>query len=422
MGGPVLPAASGKIESDKAGLFRLSDGRNMFATFALVTTLFLLWGFGNGLLDILNKHFQSSLHINKFQSGFVQTANYMAYFLMAIPSGLLARRFGYKGGILIGLTLIVAGALWFVGATQIGTYGAFLAGLFILAAGMTCLETVANPYTTVLGAQKSAAARINIAQTFNGVGWILGPVVGGYFVFEGGTATDANAGLYVPYLGVAVVVAVMLVVFGFSRLPDVQTHDDVEADSDVPAAKGGLWSRPHFVFGVVAQFCYVAAQSGIFGFFINYVLENTHATESEAARYLGMIGFALFTVGRLCGSAVVGFVKPQAALSVYAVINVVLCGLAMVGGHVGLGALFGTFFFMSIMYPTIFALSIDGLGAHTKLGSSAIVMAIVGGAIAPPAMGHIADVLSMRVGFLVPATCFAVVAAYGLMWSRLKGK
>ncbi len=421
MGVAVEPVSGGKIESGKAALFRLADGRNMFATFALVTTLFLLWGFGNGLLDILNKHFQSSLHINKFQSGFVQTANYLAYFLMAIPAGLLAKRFGYKGGILIGLSLIAVGALWFVGATQVGTYAAFLAGLFILAAGMTCLETVANPYTTVLGAPKNAAARINIAQTFNGVGWILGPVVGGYFVFEGGTKTDANAGLYVPYLGVAAVVAVMLVVFSFAKLPDLQTHDEVDA-GDPAVTKGGLWSRPHFVFGVVAQFCYVAAQSGIFGFFINYVLENAHVTESEAARWLGMIGFALFTVGRLCGSAVVGLVKPQAALSVYAAINVVLCALAMVGGHIGLGALFGTFFFMSIMYPTIFALSIDGLGAHTKLGASAIVMAIVGGAIAPPAMGHIADVMSMRVGFLVPAVCFAVVAAYGLFWVRLRGK
>lgn len=419
--GSTTPAASGENEIGRAGLFRLADGRNMFATFALVTTLFLLWGFGNGLLDILNKHFQSTLHISKFQSGFVQSANYLAYFLMAIPAGLLARRFGYKGGILIGLSLIAAGAIWFVAATQVGTYGAFLAGLFILAAGMTCLETVANPYTTVLGATKSAAARINIAQTFNGVGWILGPVVGGYFVFEGGTKTDANAGLYVPYLGVAAVVAVMLVMFLFAKVPDLQTHDDVEKSASA-VEKGALWSRPHFTMGVLAQFCYVAAQSGIFGFFINYVLENSQATPSEAARWLGMIGFVLFTFGRICGSLVVGFIKPQLVLSVYASINVVLCALAMLGGSVGLAALFATFFFMSITYPTIFALSIDGLGSHTKLASSIIVMSIVGGAIAPPAMGHIADVLSMRVGFLVPLVCFVVIAAYGLLWPKFKAR
>jgi MFS transporter, FHS family, L-fucose permease len=412
-------APAGEINADKSGLFRLVDGRNMLATFALVTTLFLLWGFCNGLIDILNKHFQSTLHINKFQSGFVQTANYMAYFLMAVPAGLLAKRYGYKGGIIIGLTLIVTGALWFVAATQIGTYATFLTGLFILAAGMTCLETVANPYTTVLGATNSSAARINIAQTFNGVGWILGPVVGGYFVFEGATATNANAGLFMPYLGIAAVVAVLLVIFCFAKIPDLQTGEAAGAGEG--AASKSLLSHRHFVLGVLAQFCYVAAQSGIFGFFINYVLENTHATAGEAARWLGMFGFGLFMVGRLFGSVVVGLVKPQLALAIYATINVALCALAMLGGSIGLIGLFATFFFMSIMFPTIFALGIHGLGKHTKIGSSVIVMSIVGGAIAPPAMGHIADVLSMRVGFLVPLACFVLVAAYGLFWSRLKG-
>jgi MFS transporter, FHS family, L-fucose permease len=406
-------------EGNRSGLFRLSDGRNMLGTFALVTTLFLLWGFCNGLIDVLNKHFQSTLHINKFQSGFVQTANYMAYFLMAIPAGLLARRFGYKGGIIIGLTLIIAGAAWFVAATQIGTYATFLTGLFILAAGMTCLETVANPYTTVLGQAKSSAARINIAQTFNGVGWILGPVVGGYFVFEGATKANTNAGLFVPYLGIAVIVLLLLVVFCFAKLPDLQAEETAGENSGA-AAKGFL-SRPHFVFGVLAQFSYVAAQSGIFGFFINYMLENTHATAAEAARWLGMFGFGLFMAGRLCGSAVVGLGKPQRVLTVYAVINIALCALAMIGGNIGLGALLGTFFFMSIMFPTIFALGIDGLGKHTKLGSSIIVMSIVGGAIAPPAMGYIADVLSMRVGFFVPLVCFIVIAVYGVFWRRLRG-
>jgi len=410
--------ASGESKRGSVALFRLSDGRNMLGVFALVTTLFLLWGFCNGLIDVLNKHFQSTLHINKFQSGFVQTANYMAYFLMAIPAGLLAKRFGYKGGILIGLSLIVAGALWFVAATQFATYGAFLAGLFILAAGLTCLETVANPYTTVLGPAEKSAARINIAQTFNGVGWILGPVVGGGLIFGGAKATDANAGLYAPYLGIAVVVAVLLVVFSLSRLPDLQPQEE---QGGADAAKGrSLWRRPRFVMGVVAQFLYVAAQSGIFGFFINYVGENQHVDPVTAAKWLGLFGFGLFMVGRLCGSAVVNFVKAHRVLALYAAINVVLCGGAMLGGDIGLVAVLGSFFFMSIMFPTIFALGIQGLGPHTKLGASVIVMSIVGGAIVPPLMGHIADILSMRVGFLVPLACFAGVAAYGLLWPRLE--
>ena len=176
----------------KGGLFRTAEGRNLAATFVLITSLFLLWGFCNGMIDILNKHFQDTLRINKEQSGLVQAANYLAYFLMAIPAGLIAKKFGYKGGILVGLSLIAAGAFWFIPATSIGTYWAFLLGLFVIAAGMTCLETIANPYATVLGAPESGPTRINIAQTVNGVGWILGPIVGGYFVFAGADGANAN--------------------------------------------------------------------------------------------------------------------------------------------------------------------------------------------------------------------------------------
>lgn len=409
-------STSGEIHRD--GLFRIAGGKNMLGTFALVTTLFLLWGFCNGLIDVLNKHFQTVLHINKFQSGFVQTANYMAYFFMAIPAGVLARRFGYKGGIITGLSLIALGAFWFVTATRIGTYSSFLAGIFVVGAGMTCLETIANPYTTVLGAARNGATRINIAQTFNGVGWILGPMVGGYFVFSGATSADANSGLYVPYLGIGIVVLVMLAVFHRAYVPDLEAEEAIpQRDS---ARSKPLLRRAHFVLGVVAQFLYVAAQSGIFGFFINYVLENVKATPAEAASWLGAVGFGLFTVGRLFGSITVSVMKPQSALTLYAVINVVLCLIAMLGGAVGLAALFGTFFFMSIMYPTIFALGIHGLGNHTKLGSSLIVMSIVGGAIAPPLMGHIADVSSMRVGFLVPLVCFILIACYSACWAQLE--
>ena len=420
----TTPAKEPQAAAQKTGLFRTPDGKYMLATFVLVTTLFLLWGFCNGLIDILNKHFQSTLHINKYQSGFVQTANYMAYFLMAIPAGLLARRFGYKGGIIIGLVLIAAGAFWFIQATQIGTYWAFLTGLFVLATGMTCLETIANPYTTVLGPAESGATRINIAQTFNGVGWILGPVVGGYFVFGHGNnaSAGANAALYIPYLGIGIVVTVLICIFAFAYVPDLHAEEEVKAEA-AGVGKKPLWRRSHFTLGVLAQFLYVAAQSGIFGFFINYVLENDHSlTESQAATWLGVFGFGLFMVGRICGSAVVSLMKPHRALVIYAVINVVLCVVVMGGSTLGLYALLATFFFMSIMFPTIFALGIRGLGEHTKFGSSLIVMSIVGGAIAPPLMGHVADIASMRVGFFVPLICFALIAAYGALWPRLEAK
>jgi FHS family L-fucose permease-like MFS transporter len=407
-------------EDSKAGsLFRMADGKNLFITFALVTSLFLLWGFCNGMIDILNKHFQDSLHINKAQSGLVQFANYIAYFLMAIPAGLLARKFGYKGGIIIGLLLISGGAFWFIPATHIGTYWAFLTGLFIVAAGMTCLETIANPYTTLLGAVDSGATRINIAQTFNGVGWILGPIVGGHFVFGSGEGANADAGLYIPYLGVAIVVTVLIVVFVMVDVPDLRAEEEVKGEAEGKARKP-LWRRSHFTFGVAAQFAYVAAQTGIFSFFVNYVLENDPGvTKMQASTWLGAIGFGLFMFGRLCGSAVISQSKPHRVLAAYAAINILLTALTMGGGKLGLYALFGTFFFMSIMFPTIFALGIRGLGEHTKLGSSLIVMSIVGGAIAAPLMGHIADISSMRAGFALPMICFLFITIYGIVWPKL---
>ena len=408
-----------------SNMFRGPKGESLFITFALVTSLFLLWGFCNGMIDVLNKHFQNTLHITKAQSGFVQFANYIGYFLMAIPAGLLAKRFGYKGGILIGLSLIAAGAFWFIPATHIGTYWAFLTGLFILATGMTCLETIANPYATILGPPEGSALRINMAQTFNGVGWILGPIVGGHFIFGAGGegAAASNAGLYIPYAGVGCVVAVLAVIFVFAYVPDLHATEEVKAEAEGKYTKP-LIQRKHFVLAVAAQLLYVAAQTGIFSFFINYLVENVDGmTDLKAKNWLGMGGFGLFMFGRVCGSAVVGMTKPQKALATYACICFVLTALAMAGkaiGMISVVALFGTFFFMSIMFPTIFALGIHGLGEHTKLASSLIVMSIVGGAIAPPLMGRIADLYSMRLGFAIPLVCFIGIALYGMFWKRLE--
>ena len=471
--------------ASKSGLFRTADGRNLAVTFALITSLFLLWGFCNGMIDILNKHFQDTLRINKEQSGLVQAANYLAYFLMAIPAALIAKRFGYKGGILVGLSLIAAGAFWFIPAVNIGTYWAFLLGLFVIAAGMTCLETIANPYTTVLGSPEGGPTRINIAQTTNGLGWILGPTVGGYFLFSGGDAAHANAGLTTPYVGIGIFVALLFIIFAISPVPDLHAVDEsrrLAAEKNrlnpsgaqlaviavvlavvcgllyffIAPILGLIWTlihmneawlqptkygllaaayvaalllisrnwdmfrRKHFTLGIAAQFFYVAAQTGIFSFCVNYILENDPGvTRLQASKWLGAIGFGLFMVGRLCGSAVISQFKPDRVLAAYMVINVVLVAVTMGGGKTGLYAMFAAFFFMSVGFPTIFALSIRGLGDYTKLGSSLIVMSIVGGAIAAPFMGHIADLHSMRIGFVVPLVCFAFVALYGLMWPRL---
>ncbi len=488
----ITPVQSSTTESKGGGLFRLPDGRNLFLTFALVTSLFLLWGFCNGMIDILNRHFRTSLQLNNEQSGLVESANYLAYFLMAIPAGLMARKFGYKGGILVGLALIASGAFWFIHATHVGAYWAFLLGLFIIAAGMTCLESIANAYTTVLGAPEHGATRINIAQTFNGVGWVLGPVVGGYFVFSGDDtahAANAHAGLSTPYLGIGIFAAVWFLVFVFAPVPDLHAEDESKKSAEKQTslkATGGqmagiglalvivwgllyffiapilglVWAllnlpaglldptkyglivaayissfvvvsknwdmfrRKHFTLGVVAQFLYVAAQTGIFCNCIQYTLENDPGvTSKQASAWLGAIGFVLFTVGRFCGSAVISQFKPHLVLAAYAAVNVALTAVCIGGGKLGLYAMFSTFFFMSVMFPTIFALGIRGLGDHTKLGASLIVMSIVGGAIAAPFMGHIADANhSMSKGFVVPLVCFVLVAIYGLVWQKLEAK
>ncbi len=406
-----------------ANLFRTADGKNYIVTFILICSLFLLWGFCSGLLDNLNKHFQNSLKITKFQSGFVQNAFYMGYFLMALPAGMFARRFGYKSGIIIGLALTAAGAFWFIPATQINTYGAFLAGLFLIATGLACLETIANPYTTVLGPPESGATRINLAQTCNGVGWISGMFIGSIIILSATQEVNvSNEKLYIPYLGIGIAVAILLICFIFSNVPDLHATEEFKGEAEGKSTKP-LAKRTHFTFGVLSQFLYVAAQTGIFSFFINYAVVNIQGMSDQAGGKLQTIAFALFTFGRFTGSAVVGLMKPHKALSVYAVINTILMVVAMAsGGWFGVGCLMASFFFMSIMFPTIFALSIRGLGEHTKLGSSVLVMSIVGGAIMTPFMGWIADKGGMKIGFAVPMLCFAVIAAYGALWQKLESK
>jgi len=426
-------------------MFRGEDGRSYLFTFLLVCSLFLLWGLCNGMIDVLNKHFQNSLHVSKAQSALVQFSNYMGYFLMALPSGMLARRFGYKGGIIIGLALIAIGAFWFIPATQIGTFGAFLVGLFILATGLTCLETVANPYATALGPPELGAARINLAQSCNGIGWMLGPLIGGHFVLSSTAEVNrSNATLYLPYLCIGVVVTVLLVAFLLSKVPEVSATSDDRTDDKVAANAGqSIWKRPHFVMAVVAQFLYVAAQTGVFSFFINYIVSDMpklsastagllprewsfeiggayQITERAAAQLLAFGGFGLFLFGRLTGSMALSKFRPEKTLALYGTLSAVVMALVMAPlGWISVFGLFASFFFMSIMFPTIFALGIHGLGPQTKKASAFIVMAIVGGAIMPLLMGWFADAASMRIAFVVPLLCFVGISAYGGLWPRL---
>jgi fucose permease len=284
-----------------ASWFRTADGKNYAFIFLLVSSLFLLWGVCNGMIDVLNKHFQDSLQLTKEESAFVQLANYMGYFIMAIPAGLLAIRFGYKGAIITGLSLVALGALWFIPATHIGTYPAFLLGIFLLAAGLPCLETVCNPYATVLGPPETGTPRINLAQSANGIGWMIGPVLGGYFVLSatGQPITD-NSTLFEPYLIIGAVVVALIFIFALTNVPDLHNVEESKVQtSGGRVSVKPLHQRSHFTLAVAAQFFYVAAQTGIFSFFINYVVMDTPSLSRSQADSLQSYANGLHNVFRI---------------------------------------------------------------------------------------------------------------------------
>ncbi|MDR2448478.1 MAG: L-fucose:H+ symporter permease [Prevotellaceae bacterium] len=404
--------------------FKGKNGENYLFPFILITCLFFLWGFAHSLLDVLNKHFQDSLDLTKAQSGAIQAAAYGAYFVMAIPAGLIAGRFGYKAGIIVGLALFAAGAFGFVPAVGINTFGAFLLALLILFAGLTFLETVANPYAIVLGTPERAASRINLAQTFNAVGWILGPLIGSVLIFGNEAETSGNAALILPYAGLGVVVLVVLALFFFVRLPEIKPEENDPTDTDTAGA-ALLSSRPlikqrRFVFAVVAQLLYVAAQTGVGSFFINYAIEvdSLQLTEMQAGLLLGLGGMALFAVGRLSGSFLMKRVKPGVLLGICALVNTLLMAVIIAShNRVGVLSLMLCYLFMSIMFPSIFALGVKGLGEKTKKASSILVLTVVGGAIAPSLMGWI-GATHMNLGFIIPLACFGYIAFFGFAESR----
>src|SRR3954447_5741514 len=256
------------MSNTRKSIFIGPDGKNLIFTFILVSSLFLLWGFCNGMIDVMDKHFQEELGLSKSQSAWVQFAHYLGYFLMSMPAGWLASKLGYKGGVITGLLIVAAGGFWFIPATGIAAFWAFLLGVCVIASGLTFLETIANPYTTVLGDPRYAATRINLAQSCNGVGWIFGPIVGGMF-FYGRDAAGRSTGsetLYIPYVGIAIGVIIIAAIFYFANVPDIKAEDDYHLDDSKPGASRSIWSHPHFALAVVAQFLYVAAQAGIFSF------------------------------------------------------------------------------------------------------------------------------------------------------------
>jgi FHS family L-fucose permease-like MFS transporter len=450
------------MNEPKQGLFAAPNGKTYLIVFILVSSLFLLWGFLNGMIDVMDKHFQDELGLTKSQSANVQFAHYLGYFLMAMPAGWLATKLGWKGGILVGLGIVALGGFWFIPATQIQAaskaghvsanlaFAAYLAGVCAIATGLTFLETVANPYTTVLGPTRFAATRINLAQSCNGIGWIFGPIVGGMFFYskDAAGASTGSQTLWIPYAAVSIIVLLLVVIFYFANLPDIKNEDDYHLEES-HAGLGSVWSKPHFVMAVAAQFFYVAAQAGIFSFFINCMTVDTktgftmvphipdslgtgllaslfetgkdgllHVSDKGAAT-LASVAFICFLLGRISGAWLLKKFSAHRVLALYAAMNILICILIFCNlGWLSVACVFLSYFFMSIMFPTIFALGIFGLGGLTKKASSFIVMAIMGGAVLPKLMGHVADQYDMCRSFIVPMLCFVFVAGYAYFWPK----
>ena len=379
----------------KQSLVAAPGGKSYLVPFILITSLFLLWGFAHGLLDVLNKHFQGVFTMTKAESGLVQFSTYIAYFLMALPAGAFMKRYGYRKGIIMGLLLFAIGAFGFIPAAFLHSATPFLIALFVIACGLCILETAANPYST-----------------------ILGPLVGGLLIF--GASEGDSMALTKPYILVGGIVLFVALLFFFTKLPEIKPEEEEEVTAIVeekPAAS--LWKRRQFVRSVVAQFCYCAAQTGIFGFFINYVTEmDPGISNLRASRILAFGGMALFMIGRLSGSFTMKWLAPGRLLTWYSLLSAVCMALVVASvGTLSLYALYLSFFFMSIMFPTIFALGLEGMGVYTKKASSYIVMGVAGGAFSPMLMGYIGEE-NMALGFIVPLIAFLYILYFAIKCNR----
>jgi len=407
----------------------------MVLPFVLVTALFFLWGIPNNLNDVLIRQFMKSFAISRFQAGLVQSAFYLGYFMLATPAALLMRRYGYKSGFLTGLTLFGVGAFLFWPAAVTGQFWFFLGALFVIASGLSFLETASNPFIAQMGDHASAARRLNLAQAFNPLGAISGVLIGTAFIFSGieltpqqisamqlahvytGYLRHETMRVVMPYTAIGALALCWAILISMTKFPVITSEH--EGMNQEHGSFKELLGHPNFMLAVIAQFMYVGAQVGTWSYFIQYVQDSTHQPEKIAGYFLtGTL--AAFGIGRFLSAAIMRRVQPSRLMGVYSLLNILLIGVGVLfPGWVGLWAIFITSFFMSVMYPTIFALGIEGLGRNTKIGGSLIVMAIVGGAVLTPLMGWIAQTTHrISTAYMVPLGCYCIVALYSFVWDH----
>jgi len=435
--------------NDQKTTIKNSETSSYTIPLILVTSLFFLWGLANSLNGTLVKQFQTALDLQRWQANIVETAFYFGYFAMALPAGYVMKKMGYKAGIMVGLILYAAGAFLFYPAAEVRVYSFFLAALFLIASGIAFLETAANLYVTVLGDPEKGDFRLNLAQSFNGMSIILGPIIGGLFIFsekeysremiQALPAVEAEAirasqatSVQMPYLIIGVVVALVALLFVFTKMPELKSS----SESTSKVTIGSLLKRRHLVLGIIAQFLNLGAQVSLWGNFVDlkldlatndnlwivekiYQLSDT-MSPTQIASYHASFAFILFLLGRFLGTYLMNKIASNKVLGIYAIGSVISVIIAMFGGGLAaLTALIAVYFFQSIMFPTIFALSCKGLGDGSKLASSLLIMSIVGGAVIPPLTASLFKISTVA-ALSIPLICFIYIIFYAYKGFKIK--
>jgi FHS family L-fucose permease-like MFS transporter len=392
--------------------------RKYAATFTFVTSLFMLWGIAISMGDVLNRHFQKVLGVTLGESGLVQFSIFGAYAVMGIPAGIFMNKFGYKNGVLFGLSLYAIGAFLFIPSAGAESFGFFRLALFVLACGLATLETVAHPFSAALGDERKSEQRINFSQTFNAIGTIIGPLLGGYFILSEITTGDTQSDLSsvkILYAAIGAVVLSIAIAFWFIQVPPLH---EKSTTGKKDRSYRELFQYRHFRWAVVAQFFNVAAQGGTWAFFINYAVRYMPGMSDERAAYYFSLSMVMMLAGRIIGTLLLTYIPANKLLAIYTTGSIIFCLLIwQTWGWVSFISLIGLQFTFSIMFPTIFGLGLKNLHDLKEKASSFIVMGVVGGALFPPLMGRVADSFDVATAYLLPIICYVVILLFAIKYS-----